>query len=163
MPYYIELTRRIADEPKFRFLGLSAIHKSLTIIELAGQTNEPHLMAKFRTIPVPLRGFRSDDEDAAPAIFVSDGRDLPTMPTMPGDRRPYAAGGVVDADDSLDPGRGLGDDVEDVGLDLVAGHHQPHAGAFKSRIQRPQEAAPFLGRRGGAPRAVVDGRRHALG
>ena len=90
MPYYIELTRRIADEPKFRFLGLSAIHKSLTIIELAGQTNEPDLRAKSRAIPVPLRGFRSDDEDAAPAIFVSDGRDLLTMPTMPGDQRPYA-------------------------------------------------------------------------
>lgn len=91
MPYYIELTCRIADEPNFRFLGLSAIHESLTIIELAGQTNEPDLMAKLRAIPVPLRGFRSGDEDADPAIFVSDGRDFLTMPTMSGDQRPYAA------------------------------------------------------------------------
>jgi hypothetical protein len=90
MPYYIELTCRIADEPKFQFLGLSAIHKSLTIIELAGQTHEPDLMAKLRAIPVPLRGFRSEDEDAATPIFVSNGRDLLTMPTIPDDRRPYA-------------------------------------------------------------------------
>jgi hypothetical protein len=91
MSYYIELTCRIADEPKLRFLGLSAMHKSLTIIELAGQTNEPDLMAKLRAIPVPMRGFRAGDEDADPAIFVSDGRDFLTMPTMLGDQRPYAA------------------------------------------------------------------------
>jgi hypothetical protein len=69
MPYYIELTCRIAGEPKFRSHGLSAIHKSLTIIDLAGQTYEPDLMAKLRAIPGPLRGFRSDDEDASPAIW----------------------------------------------------------------------------------------------
>jgi hypothetical protein len=91
MPYYIELTCRIAGEPKFRSRGLSAIHKSLTIIELAGQTYEPDLMAKLRAIPGPLRGFRSDDKDASPAIFVSGGRDFLTMPAMPGDQRPYAA------------------------------------------------------------------------
>jgi len=91
MPYYIELTCRIADEPKFLFLTLSAFHISLTIIELAGQTNEPDLMAKLRAIPAPLRGLRYGDEDADPAIFISEGRDSLAMPTMPGDQRPYAA------------------------------------------------------------------------
>lgn len=58
MPYYIEFTCHNAAEPKFRFLGLSAIHNSLTIIDLAGQTYEPDLMAKLRPIgtngPTPL-------------------------------------------------------------------------------------------------------------
>jgi hypothetical protein len=91
MSYYIELTCRIADAPKFHFLGLSAIHHSSTSVELAGQTNDTDLVAKLRAIPVPLRGFRSGDEHADPAIFVSDGRDFLAMPTTPGDQRPYAA------------------------------------------------------------------------
>jgi hypothetical protein len=104
MHYYIELTCRIADETKFHFLGLSAIHQSSTSIELAGQTNEPGVVAKLRAIPVPLRGFRSGDEHADPAIFVSDGRDFLAMPTMSGDQRPYAAldsNGLPSKPDSL--------------------------------------------------------------
>jgi hypothetical protein len=91
MSYYIELTCRIADAPKFHFLGLSAIHQSSTSVELAGQTNETDLVAKIRAISVPLRGFRPGDEHAHPAIFVSNGRDFLAMPTMTGDQRPYAA------------------------------------------------------------------------
>jgi hypothetical protein len=90
MPYYIELFCRIADEPKFRFLGPSGIHESLTMAELARQTNEPDLMAKFRPISVPPHSFRSGDEDAEPAIVISDGRDSRAMPSMSGDQRPYA-------------------------------------------------------------------------
>jgi hypothetical protein len=91
MPYYIELTCRIADEARFRFLGLSAIHHSTTSIELAGRTNEPDLVGKLRNIPVPFLGFRSADEQTDPAILISDGTEFLSLPTMSGDLRPYGA------------------------------------------------------------------------
>jgi hypothetical protein len=104
MPYYIEITCRIADEPKFRFFGLSVIHQSQTSTDLAGQTNERDLVTKVRALRVPLRGFRSGDDQAYPALLISDGRDFLTMPTMPGDQRPYAAldsNGLPSAQDIL--------------------------------------------------------------
>jgi hypothetical protein len=91
MPYYIELTCRIGDEPKFSFLGLSAIHQSTACIELAGRTNEPDLVGILRSVPVPFRGFRSGNEQTDPAILISDGTDFLSLPTMSGDLRPYAA------------------------------------------------------------------------
>jgi hypothetical protein len=90
MTYYIELTCRSTDEPKFRFLGLSVIHETTTTVELAGQTDEPDLVTKLRTVRVPFRGLSSGD-NADPAILISDGRDFLMMPTISGDQRPYAA------------------------------------------------------------------------
>src|SRR5207302_11309177 len=68
--------------------------------------------------------------------------------------------GVVDADDAADPGGGLGDHVEDVGLDPIAGHDEPDAGTLQARIEGAQHLAPLLGGPGRRSRDLVDG-RHA--
>jgi hypothetical protein len=91
VPYYIERTCRLADQPKFSFLGLSVIHQSKSVAVLAGQTNESDLAAKLRAVSIPLRGFRYGEEHSDAAILISDSMNFLSMPTMEGDQRPYAA------------------------------------------------------------------------
>jgi hypothetical protein len=69
VPYYIELTCRTADEPRFRFLGLSAIHQSAKFIELAGRISEPDLVGILREIPAPFR---------AVSVLVTSNQTLPS-------------------------------------------------------------------------------------
>ena len=66
--------------------------------------------------------------------------------------------GVIDADDAVDPGGRLGDHVQDVILDLVAGDHQPHPRSVQGGIEGAQHPPPLLDRLRCSPRALADGR-----